>query len=136
MHFLISACILFSCLYVSIIDSSDLAGEFGLKQAMEFPSTLTQAAAAAAAAAAAVQVATNTSEFLSHLQKQAEFDLIAKNHLELYTSLASAGSTANNNILSNSTATSNNNNHINIINNNNNNNANNNNITQIQNNST
>lgn len=50
-----------------------------------FPSSLTQAAAAAAAAAAAVQAATNTTEFLSHLHKQAEFDLIAKNHLDLYT---------------------------------------------------
>lgn len=49
-----------------------------------FPSSLTQAAAAAAAAAA-VQAATNTTEFLSHLHKQAEFDLIAKNHLDLYT---------------------------------------------------
>lgn len=49
-----------------------------------FPSSLTQAAAAAAAAAAAVQAATNTTEFLSHLHKQ-EFDLIAKNHLDLYT---------------------------------------------------
>lgn len=50
-----------------------------------FPSPLTQAAAAAAAAAAAVQAATNTTEFLSHLHKQAEFDLITKNHLDLYT---------------------------------------------------
>lgn len=50
-----------------------------------FPSSLTQAAAAAAAAAAAVQAATNTTEFLSHFQKQAEFDLITKNHLDLYT---------------------------------------------------
>lgn len=54
-----------------------------------FPSSLTHAAAAAAAAAAAVQAATvqaatNTTEFLSHLHKQAEFDLIAKNHLDLY----------------------------------------------------
>lgn len=48
-----------------------------------FPSSLTQAAAAAAAAA--VQAATNTTEFLSHLHKQAEFDLITKNHLDLYT---------------------------------------------------
>lgn len=47
-----------------------------------FPSSLTKAAAAAAAA---VQAATNTTEFLSHLHKQAEFDLIAKNHLDLYT---------------------------------------------------
>lgn len=50
-----------------------------------FPSSLTHAAAAAVATAAAVQAATNTTEFLSHLHKQAEFDLIAKNHLDLYT---------------------------------------------------
>lgn len=50
-----------------------------------FQSSLTQAAAAAAAAAVAVRAATNTTEFLSHLHKQAEFDLIAKNHLDLYT---------------------------------------------------
>lgn len=102
------------------IDSNDLAANFGLKQAMEFPSTLTQAAAAAAAAAA-VQVATNTSEFFSQLQKQAEFDLIAKNHLDLYTSIA--GNNSNNNILTTNTS-NNNNNNINIINNNNNNTSN------------
>lgn len=63
-----------------------------------FPSSLTQAAAAAAAAAA-VQAATNTTEFLSHLHKQAEFDLIAKNHLDLYTEnlLNSSDSLRNNN---------------------------------------
>lgn len=86
-----------------------MAANFGLKQKIEFPSTLTQVAAAAAAA---VQVATNTSEFLSHLQKQAEFDLIAKNHLDLYTSITSNNSNnnINNNNNNNNTSSKNNNN--------------------------
>lgn len=112
------------------MNSNELAANFRLKPEMEFPSSLTQAAAAAAAAAAAVQVATNTSEFFSHLQKQAEFDLLTKNHLELYSSFTANNS--NNNILSNSS--SNNNNNININNNNTNNN--NNNISNKNNNDT
>lgn len=73
---------------------------------------MTQAAAAAAAAAAAVQAATNTTEFLSHLHKQAEFDLIAKNHLDLYAE----------NLLSANDARRNNNEKLRTVNYNNNNN--------------
>lgn len=79
-----------------------------------FPSSLTQAAAAAAAAAAAVQAATNTTEFLSHLHKQAEFDLIAKNHLDLYAE----------NLLNSNEARRNNNEKLRNVNYNNNNNNN------------
>lgn len=70
--------------------------------------SLTQAAAAAAAA---VQVA-NTTEFFTHLhQKQSEFDLIAKNHLDLFT--------RNNNHHHNNNNITNNNNNKNLnINNN------------------
>lgn len=63
-----------------------------------FPSHLTQAAAAAAAAAAAVQAATNTTELLTHLQKR-EFDIIAKNHIDVYAEslLKSSENLRNNN---------------------------------------
>lgn len=77
------------------------------KPEIDFPMSLTQAAAAAAAA---VQVA-NTTEFFTHLhQKQNEFDLIAKNHLDLFA--------RNNNHHHNNNNINNNNNNKNNINNN------------------
>lgn len=101
--------------------NGDLAGNhFGLKNKIDFPSTLTQAAAAAAAAA--VQAATNTTEFFSHLHKQAEFDLIAKNHLDLFKINNIANNINSNHINNNNNDNTNNNN--NNSNNNNKNTAN------------
>lgn len=75
---------------------------------MDFPMSLTQAAAAAAAAA----VQANTTDFFTHLQqKQNEFDLIAKNHLDLFARNNSHHH--NNNNISNN---NNNNNKTNIDN--------------------
>lgn len=86
-----------------------------------FPSHLTQAAAAAAAAAAAVQAATNTTELLTHLQKR-EFDIIAKNHIDVYAEsllLKSSENLRNNNEkLRNANIQHYNNNNNNINNNN------------------
>lgn len=93
---------------ISSSSSSSLSSSSRIKPEIDYPMSLTQAAAAAAAA---VQVA-NTTDFFTHLhQKQNEFDLIAKNHLDLFT--------RNNNHHHN-------NNHINNNNNNNKNNINNN----------
>lgn len=65
---------------------------------MDFPMSLTQAAAAAAAAA----VQANTTDFFTHLQqKQNEFDLIAKNHLDLFARNNSHHHNNNNSISSN-----------------------------------